>query len=213
MQTESNNKNEAKERILKQGASGGYMQTWHGKKIYLDVAKFNPNDVILDDVIHHLPCINRYCGATAYPYSVAQHCIALARSYRRRWQAEEDPIVAAHLQILEKQAFIHDWTEAFTNDLLAPFKQLMPEIKFLDDHMINAILKRNNLGDELDLDVVEMDRRMCRNEMDLFGSPNVPKWWHVLEPVPMVDNYDLYARSIEDVRSTFRNYADLLGVK
>lgn len=213
----------AKERILAVAASGGWMQTFHGKKIYLDVDKFNVDDVLIADIVHHLPGVNRYCNATLYPVSVAQHSVALARSFRRRWQELQrqwkdaqmpyDVInQIAYLQRCEKQALLHDITESYTNDLLAPFKQMMPQIKILDGVMVDAVVTRYGVGPTLELEVVEMDRRMCRNEMDIFGSPHVHRWWDALEPVPGVDPHDLRKMDIDSVRKSFQRYLSELGI-
>lgn len=216
-----------REAILKKAASGGWMQTWSGRRIYLDVEKFNVDDVLFEDVVHHLAHVNRYCGATLYAYSVMQHCTALARAFRRRWlrlqigldsgefpgKEEETRKEITRLQMCEKQALLHDWPESFTNDIVAPFKQCLPQLKLLDKTMIAGVFKRNGLPEQEDLEVVDMDRRLCRNEMDVFGSPHVHKWWLELEPVPGVDPQDLAERTVAEVRAEFVEYCIMLGVR
>lgn len=204
---------------------GGWAQTWHGKRIHLDASKFNVDDIILADVVHHLVMVNRYGGATQYPYSVMQHCTALARSFRRRWEAlkaefdggvipDEIKTEIARLQICEKQALCHDWPEYIIGDVLSPFKELMPQFRALDDTMTRAIFVRNGLPAEMDPEVKEMDRRIWRNELDEFGSPHVEdKWWRRFEPVPGLDVRDLRMMSIWGVRLIFRKYVEELGLQ
>lgn len=204
-------------------ASGGWIQTFGGRQINIIPELFDPAQIVFEDVALALPHMNRYAGHTAYPYSVAQHCIVLARSFERRWHDVADrrdsfSDAAAweseieRLQMLERWAFIHDWPEFAISDVPAPFKRMMPQFSALDENITNAVAARNGLPTPMPIELMEMDRRLCRNEMDVFSSPNANKWWLQLQPVPFVVAEDLRERTVADVRAEFIAYAEELGV-
>lgn len=191
----------------------GYLQTYGGNKIYIQADKFDVNQVTFEDVAHALPHINRYAGHTKYAYSVAQHCIALSSSFHRQAMLHfKDRERHDELLMYSRWAFIHDWAEYATNDIPLPFKNRMPELLELDDRLTAAIAVRYNLPSEMPEEVHNLDRRMCRNEMDVFGSPNVPRWWDAMEPVPYINPWDLRRTTPEDIRSSFYQHAHLLGM-
>lgn len=76
-----------------------------------------PEDVVLDDIAHHLAHINRYTGATIIPYSVLQHSLFVSFLV---------PEEAAY------EALLHDAHEAYYGDVSSPMKSLLPEYKELE---------------------------------------------------------------------------------
>ena len=84
------------------------------------VDPFNPTreDVRPWVLMHAISCLNRYTGHTKYPYSVGQHTLALVRH------------VPLHLR---RAALIHDWAEAWFNDLSTPVKVEVPTYKAAEE--------------------------------------------------------------------------------
>lgn len=80
------------------------------------VDPFNPRveDVKPGVFIHAISCINRYTGHAAWPYSVGQHTRNL---------------ITAVPFYLRRAAMVHDWSEAWFNDLASPVKRELPEYR------------------------------------------------------------------------------------
>lgn len=77
----------------------------------IDPFNFTREDIKPEVLIHQLCLINRFHGATKYPYSVGQHTINLYY------------LVPPHLK---SAALVHDMQEALFNDLAAPVKYECP---------------------------------------------------------------------------------------
>lgn len=110
------------------------MQTVSGRLV--DLAAPVPEGITIRDIAHHLALINRFTGATALPYSVAQHSCVVAKIAE---QADRHPLLAL-------QALLHDAHEAYTGDISTPMKAALGEtatvneIQFALDTMIHAAL-------------------------------------------------------------------------
>lgn len=104
---------------LTDGTDRGYwMQTVSGHRYYPHDP--SPYDVRIGDIAHHLSLINRYTGATLFPYSVAEHSLLV--SYVVERYAPEHALVA----------LMHDATEAYLTDLNRPVKSGLPAYKALE---------------------------------------------------------------------------------
>ena len=89
---------------------GDWSLTFSGRQIWpLDP---RPEDIFIEDVAHHLSCINRFCGATREPYSVAQHCCHVS------------DLLPEHLRF---EGLHHDDPEFVLNDLHRPLKYGLPQ--------------------------------------------------------------------------------------
>lgn len=89
--------------------------------------EINPSDVCLEDVAHHLACINRFVGAVPIPISVAQHSVYVSRVVEVFWQhrgATDAEILAA-----AKQGLFHDGSEAYLGDV-SKWVKADPSMKF-----------------------------------------------------------------------------------
>lgn len=78
--------------------------------------------ICIADIAHHLSQINRFCGATRFPYSVGLHSILVC---------EQTPIE------FKLESLLHDAAEAYIHDLTAPLKAL------LNNHC-DAVLNHNS---------------------------------------------------------------------
>ena len=66
-----------------------------------------PEDIKPHAFIHSISLLNRFTGNSAWPYSVGMHTLALM------------DYVPMHLK---RAALVHDWSEAWFNDLASPVK-------------------------------------------------------------------------------------------
>lgn len=90
-----------------------------------------PRDVVLDDIIQALPNICRYNGHVKFHYSVAQHCLLCAEEARLRG-------LGIRLQLL---CLLHDAAEAYSSDVIRPWKKMFPEIEVAENNIQKIILK------------------------------------------------------------------------
>ncbi len=80
----------------------------------VDMLHLQPGDVTVEGIADKLAKINRYNGATEYPYSVAQHAVLVSRLLD--WDLDS-AMMGLH----------HDDAEAFVGDWISPIKHL-PEV-------------------------------------------------------------------------------------
>ncbi len=87
--------------------------TFTGRRV--DPLHMEVDDVCIEDIAHHLSQVNRYNGATPYPYSVGQHSLLVA------------DLVVLHSRPgsanLELAGLLHDASEAYLNDVTTPVKR------------------------------------------------------------------------------------------
>jgi uncharacterized protein len=84
--------------------------TFTGKRI--DPFHMSPDDVCIEDIAHHLSQVNRYNGATEYPYSVGQHSLLVA----------DILLLGGASPRVELAGMLHDGSEAYINDVTTPVK-------------------------------------------------------------------------------------------
>lgn len=98
--------------------NGDWIITYTGKRFY----PLDPRSADFDirDIAHALSLINRFTGHTRYPYSVAQHCIAVS------YLLDDDPQLAL-------SGLLHDASEAYVNDLSRPLKQYCDEYRRIEE--------------------------------------------------------------------------------
>lgn len=75
--------------------------TFSGRRV--NPLHINKEDVDLEDIAHHLACINRFTGAIKFPISVAQHVVCVSRLLDGTGY--------------EEQGLHHDDSEAYLNDM------------------------------------------------------------------------------------------------
>lgn len=75
---------------------------------WVDLSHIEADDIIATDIAHSLTNICRFNGQLRNHYSVAAHSLAVAKIVNRG---------------LKRAAIIHDAAEAFTSDIVRPFKQ------------------------------------------------------------------------------------------
>lgn len=87
------------------------MQTASGRTFNL--ARPSPDDILIEDIAHHLAHINRFNGATCRPYSVAEHSILAMRIAGADGLRDPFGLLAV---------LLHDGHEAYFGDLIQPLK-------------------------------------------------------------------------------------------
>ena len=89
-----------------------WIETFTGQ--HVNLIDPDPSTISIRDIAHHLANTNRFGGATAKPYSVAEHCVRMSF------------ITPKHLRF---EALMHDAAEAYIGDMPSPYKLVMPEFK------------------------------------------------------------------------------------
>lgn len=84
-----------------------------------DLLHLGPEDFQIHEIAARLAKINRFCGATDIPFSVAAHSVLVSR------------LVAT--PSLRRAALLHDITESFAiGDMITPVKRLLPGFKEIE---------------------------------------------------------------------------------
>ena len=156
--------------------AAGFVETYTGRAFW--PLKPDSRDVTIIDIAHHLSQQCRYAGATAWPYSTAQHCCLLADYVQEKMGGT--PLDC--LQIL-----MHDAAEAFLVDMPRPVKQFMPEFRKWDNAINNCIRLWLGLGDlPIPSWQDELDSRIIMDERAQVMSDSDNDWGHNLEPLGML---------------------------
>lgn len=191
--------------------AGEWMQTFSGVAFY--VTDPHPADVRLVDIAHHLAIENRYCGASPFPWSVAQHSILVARravwrvSGMRGWTPET---LNAVLPVVAAAGYLHDSAEAYVKDIHRPLKRSLREYKPIEKRVMACILERFfgpkmiipswiwSRVEEADVDVLAMEQRVL--------MPNTPQKWDervTSRPLDEETRVRIYEQSWRNVECDF----------
>jgi len=96
--------------------------TWHSKRIRI------PDDVgsvPIEYIATALAQINRWGGRMAVPYNVARHSLDTVRLAR----------LAGESRQIQYECLMHDASEAFVGDVVAPVKAELPAFKALEQQV------------------------------------------------------------------------------
>ncbi len=140
--------------------SHNFITTYTGKQIN----PLDPDPATLDivDIAHHLSCLNRFCGALAAPYSVAEHSVRVSCLL-----GSQDALAG----------LLHDASEAYLSDLSTPIKHSagMGAYRDAEARLQAAIYERFGVGGFDREAVRRADEVMLHVEArDLFRD--VPAW-------------------------------------
>jgi hypothetical protein len=110
-----------------------------------------PEEIDIEDIAHQLSMINRFVGATQYPYNVAEHsCLVSQEVYGIQYRLE---------------ALLHDAHEAYTGDMVTPLKRQMGlSYMVLEDAIDIAIRNRFNLPTKISPEVKRADGAVFLSE-------------------------------------------------
>lgn len=121
---------------------------WPGEMFFLDGNNARPHSISI--IARSLSRINRYNGHGLFPYSVAQHSVALAKAVRPEFALE---------------GLLHDAHEAFTGDVIRPIKQASPELQGFEKTIDDEIRRQFSLPEKLSPEVEYEDRVQMFLEM------------------------------------------------
>lgn len=141
-----------------------WMQTASGRKI--DPWNPDPDQIIIEDIAHHLATINRFAGAACMPYSVAQHSLSVARVV-----PVQDAVVG----------LLHDAGEYLFGDMSRPLKHSPGMETFRDGErrLREVIFAKFGLPPEIPETVRRADANMLFTERrDLLMANDDPTWGH-----------------------------------
>ena len=145
----------------------------------LEVDKLKPEDIVLAHVQERLSKVNRWCGETLHPWSVAAHSLLMLDEARQRGITDE-----AELRAI----LTHDFHEAFVVDVTRDIKQLpgMESYRALCDTVQSVINGKYGIEPQSGFASVEvLDRWAAQVEYNELIYPGrerrlcVPRtWWH-----------------------------------
>lgn len=127
------------------------IRMYDGKLV--DPFDLQPENVVPDVFLHHISLINRYTGATKYPYSVGQHSLVLSH------------VVPEHLA---RAALLHDWSEGLFNDIASPVKHQFLDYCNAEENAQRVIFAAQGVPWEHMDELHEYDQRIYIDERDVL---------------------------------------------
>ncbi|PDS97678.1 hypothetical protein CO659_12555 [Rhizobium sp. S9] len=136
------------------------MQTATGRKFW----PMDPraDEVFIEDIAHALSMQCRYAGHCLRFYSVAEHCVLMAR--KLRWEGVDVAL----------WALMHDASESYLVDVPRPVKPYLDGYKAAEAKVMAAICDRYGLAHEMPAVVHDADNRIIADEL----ANLVPMEWH-----------------------------------
>lgn len=144
----------------------GWIATFTGKPF--NVIEPRADDVDIHDIAGALSKQCRYGGHTKKFYSVAEHCVHVARFATTERKLE---------------ALLHDGSEAYLLDIPRPIKKALPEYRIVEDRLMHVIGARYGFTWPVSAEVTDLDNRILHDEvLQLMVKPPVP-WGIPGEPL------------------------------
>ena len=103
--------------------------------IKFDILNIEENKIDIRDIAHSLSLLCRGNGHYKYFYSVAQHCINCYEEAKSRKLSYK----------LQLSCLLHDSAEAYLSDIISDIKEICPDYIYLENKLINTILKKYKL--------------------------------------------------------------------
>ncbi len=134
-----------------------FITTYTGQKV--NPLDLQISDICIEDIAHHLACINRFVGGLKIPINVAQHSVYVSRL-----------LIGTTYEL---QGLLHDSPEYVLGDLSKWVKQTreMTEFRNAEDRIWKTICNVFNIEIELSPLVKQADDLMVRCEA-LYQSSN-----------------------------------------
>lgn len=144
---------------------GDWMQTITGKQFWpLDP---RPEEVDILDIAGALSKLCRYGGQCLRFYSVAEHCVHVARN------APDD---------LKLVALLHDASEAYLSDVIRPIKSYLINYLDIEAGLERVISERFMLPWPMPAEVKRLDTAILADERDQAMAPPPVPWHQTTEP-------------------------------
>lgn len=145
---------------------GDWMQTYLGAKFYpLDA---RPEEVSITDIAKALGKLCRFGGHCLRFYSVAEHCVLLAKAMPKEFQF---------------RALMDDAAEGYLGDMIRPIKNDSPEYKQREAALSAIILPRFGLDPECPPLLTECDQRILTDEQTQNMAKPPEQWITRAEPL------------------------------
>lgn len=147
---------------------GDWMQTYQGRQFWpLDP---RPEEVYTMDIAQALSMSCRYSGQCLRFYSVAEHCVHVAR-------AAPEP--------LKLTALMHDASEAYLSDVIRPIKAHLSNYLTIEAELERVIALRFGLAWPMPAEVKRLDTAILADERDQVMAPPPAPWPQIpgIEPL------------------------------
>ncbi len=145
------------------------------------------SSINLASIAHHLSLINRFCGATFRPYSVAEHSLLVCDIVERHYKLNCFGLFAA---------LMHDAHEAYTNDLATPAKYAVHgwrEFEHRFERMVRSAFALHTAAVAHADAIRHADLvALATERQQLLPSGGAP--WKVLEGIAPRTDFDLMSR-------------------
>lgn len=144
--------------------TGDWIQTFTGRRFWpLDPRSA---EVHIEDIAHSLAMQCRYAGHCVRFYSVAEHCVLLARH------------VSAENKLW---ALLHDASEAYLVDVPRPIKRFLTGYGAAENDVMWSVCQRFGLADAMPAEVHEADGRIISDER-INLAPCEAEWGYAPGP-------------------------------
>lgn len=166
-------------------------------------------NIDIKDIARSLSRIPRFGGHTTKPLSVAEHSLAVARILSEQG-------FSSHVQL---HGLLHDAHEAFTGDLVAPFKRYLKEMYHIDmnalqDEIQTNIIKSLAIDPLLKLAdcqaIHDADLTACKIERDVYMGSE--RQWPDIDALTYLKSYLLFYSPMspyESMEKFIRNFYEL----
>ncbi|MEQ9850855.1 HD family hydrolase [Pectobacterium aroidearum] len=118
-------------------------------------------DICIEDIAHALSQINRFCGHTCFPYSVAQHSVGASYLVPPDFAFE---------------ALMHDAHEAYVSDMMSPLKRLLPDYQQVEADIEVMTRLKFDLPLKMSAEVKHADLVMLATEKEALLHPRSGEW-------------------------------------
>lgn len=160
---------------------GPYLNTWSGISFHLLTP--TPDEVLLEDIAHHLAFQSRSTGAVTRDYSVAQHSLLVCDLVIEDLNSQVK-YTRLKLARIAMKALLHDAEEYVTGDVNKPLKTLLAPLL---DPIAKGIKKA--ISEKLGYDLLNMppeikhaDNIAMATEKQQLYLPSKVKWHDLPEP-------------------------------
>lgn len=123
----------------------------------VNLFEMKTDDICIEDIAHHLACINRFNGALKIPVNVAHHSICVADLVKHT--------------VHELQALLHDAGEAYCGDVTKWLKHSpqMAQYREFEERVQRLVYKKFGCALDTHPTVLKADQLMVRFEADQSG--------------------------------------------
>lgn len=155
-----------------------YVQPKNGGRLY--ILDPQPEQVSIEEIAQGLAACPRWAGQVIVdpPYTVAEHSVLVTDLVAELGGSLQE----------QREALVHDATEAFIGDLAHPVKLLCPEYKAIENKLMQVIAKKFGLKYPFSPIVKKADniavateaRDLKRAPQDIYHMPEPPApiWIH-----------------------------------